>query len=148
MLRCSRSSLDKPDPDGSGCHSSTELITLDSDISANGPELPMKLSFSCAVKYNDSHIYLIAGGCDYSSNVNKVWIYNLYEGSNSSWTEGPILKDARRAHGCTVIHHEQTSWIVVAGGYETGWERLQSVEVLDPNKNEWINGENTKYILF
>ena len=40
---------------------STEFITLDTDNSVYGPALPMKIIGPCAVKFNDSHIYLIGG---------------------------------------------------------------------------------------
>ena len=44
--------------------STTELITLDSATSVSGPALPKEMYRSCAVKYNQSHIYLTGGGGD------------------------------------------------------------------------------------
>ena len=122
--------------------SSTELITLDPATSVNGPALPNELYASCAVKYNDTHIYL-AGGYDGSDWTNKVWIYNtILDAGSSSWTEGPRMNNKRGTHGCTVLHHGQSSWIVVAGGYD-GKKPVTSMEILDPNKKKWVQGENT-----
>ena len=124
--------------------SSTELITLDSATSVNGPALPNALVASCAVKYNDTHIYLTGGFVD-SDYTNKVWIHStILDAGSSSWTEGPMMNTKRGYHGCTVLNHGQKSWIVVAGGNsEIGFNLspvIKSVEILDPNKNKWIQG--------
>ena len=126
----------------SGTVSSTELITLDAATSVNGPALPNKLGASCAIKYNSSHIYL-TGGYNNSDQTNKVWIYNtILDAGSSSWTEGPRMNNKRGTHGCTVLHHGQSSWIVVAGGYD-GKKPVKRMEILDPNKKKWVQGENT-----
>ena len=122
---------------------STEFINLDSDTSINGPSLPMELDSSCAIKYNASHIYLTGGY--YSGDQqrqDKVWIFNMYDINNatSSWTEGPKMKEARAVHGCTVLHQNQKSLIVVAGGWNEAGAVL-SMEILDPLKSEWIEGK-------
>ena len=119
--------------------SSTEFITLDPATSVNGPALPKELYGSCAVKYNESHIYLTGG---YSSGyTNDVWIYNsILDAGSSSWTEGPRMNNERGYHGCIVLHHDQRSLIVVAAGWNGG-NGLKSVEILDPNKNKWVQGE-------
>ena len=120
--------------------SSTEFITLDPATSVNGPALPNELYASCAVKYNDTHIYL-TGGLDASDWTNKVWIYNtILDAGSSSWTEGPRMNNKRGTHGCTVLHHGQSSWIVVAGGYNSYGDYLKSMEILDPNTNKWVKG--------
>ena len=119
---------------------SSELITLDPATSVNGPAVG--LISSCAVKYNSSHIYLI-GGNDGSDSINDVWIYNTIL---DTWTEGPKMNKERYDHGCTVLHHEQGSWIVVAGSYNS--KASKSVEILDLNKNIWIQGENKNNIIF
>ena len=67
--------------------SSTELITLFPPTSVNGPPLPKELNDACAVKYNDTHIYL-TGGHDNSDWTNQVWIYDtILDAGSSSWTE-------------------------------------------------------------
>ena len=120
---------------GSKRLSSTELITLDPATSVNGPALPNGLSHSCAFKYNDTHIYLTGGFGD-SDWTNKVWIHStILDAGSSSWTKGPRMNHKREFHGCTVLHHGQKSWIVVAGG-----NGLKSMEILDPNKNKWVEG--------
>ena len=125
---------------GSGPLSSTELIKLDEANSVNGPALPTKLFESCAVKYNDSHIYLTGGqdAEEAGGYTSRVWIYKpIIDAGNSSWTEGPRMNIHRGDHGCTVLHYGQTSWIVVAGGIGTAYT---SMEILDPNSNKWVQG--------
>ena len=127
--------------------SSTEFITLDSSTSVNGPALPNGLSHSCAFKYNDTHSYL-TGGLDDSGITNKVLIFNtILDAGSSSWTEGPRMNHKRVFHGCTVLHHCQKTWVVVAGGFIgnqgghlDGNGPKNSVEILDPNKNKWVQG--------
>ena len=117
---------------------STELITLDPATSVNGPALPKALAGSCAVKYNDTHIYL-TGGNNGSELTNDVWIYNtIVDAGSSSWIEGPRMNIARECHGCTVLHHRQTSWVVVGGSYTNSYSKW--MEILDPNDNKWIRG--------
>ena len=125
---------------GSTRLSSTELITLDPATSVNGPAIPNELCASCAVKYNDTHIYL-TGGHNNSGFTDKVWIYNT--AGSSSWTEGPRMNDGRGYHGCTVLHHDQRSWLVLAGGLNDD-DAFKSMEILDPNKNKWVQGGNIK----
>ena len=54
------------------------------------------------------------------------------------------MKDPRAVHGCTVLHQDQKSLIVVAGGWNKAGAVL-SMEILDPTintyKSEWIKGE-------
>ena len=89
-----------------------------------------------------SHIYL-TGGHDGLGELNDVWIYNtILNAGNSSWTEGPKMNKKRNGHGCIVVHHEQKSLIVVADSDYTN--AAKSVEILDPNQNKWVQGENTK----
>ena len=126
---------------GSSFLSSTELVTLDPVTSVNGPELPNTLCCSCAIKYNDTRIYL-TGGNDGSGYTNKVWIYNtILDAGSSSWTEGPRMNNKLGTHGCSVLHHGQSSWIVVAGGYD-GKKPVKRMEILDPNEKKWVQGEN------
>ena len=123
--------------------SSTEFITLDPATPVNGPALPNALDNACAVKYNESHIYL-TGGVSSGSSTNDVWIYNsILDAGSSSWTEGPRMNNERGAHGCTILHYEKNSWVVVAGGSPSSITG-KSVEILDPNNNKWVQGENTK----
>ena len=116
---------------------STELISLDADFSVYGPSMPNELSNLCAVKYNESHIYL-TGGYNYDSGgeTNKVWIFNKV---TTAWTEGPLMINKRAWHGCTILHHEQGSWIVVSGG--TLWdeeEKLSLVMAGNQNLCKWV----------
>ena len=113
--------------------SSTEFITLDTATSVNGPTMPSGLSNACAVKYNHSHIYL-TGGWDGISWQKEVWIFDT---SSSSWNKGPRMNKGRGYHGCTVLNHEGSSWIVAAGGSSGGF----GVEILDPKENKWVKGK-------
>ena len=124
---------------------STELITLDGATSIKVPALPKELSYSCAVKYNESTIYLIGGSSDDSKRQNNVWISNiLLDAGSSSWTEGPSMNNGRGGHGCILFHHGKRSYIVVAGGDDS----FKSVEILDLKTNRWVQGENSNFPYF
>ena len=110
----------------------TEFITLGATTSVYGPPLPKFMAAACAVKYNDTHIYVTDGS--------SVWIYNTV---SSSWKEGPGMNVSRYGHGCTVLHYQQIPWLVVAASWNSG-SGSKSVEILDPNMNKWIHGENNK----
>ena len=86
--------------------------------------MPNELSNLCAVKYNESHIYLTGGYHKNSGYTNKVWIFNKV---TTAWTEGPLMINKRAWHGCTILHHEQGSWIVVSGGES----KYKTMEILD-----------------
>merc|ERR1719510_1393357 len=83
---------------------SDQTVISNTGTSVNGPPLPKKLQGSCAVKYNNSHVYLTGGahGFTVSTNEKKVWIFDV---DSSSWTEGPTMNEARNDHGCAVLHH-------------------------------------------
>ena len=130
----------------SNFHSSTELITLNAATSVNGPSLPKGLVGSCAVKYNETHIYLTGGQVGITGdNQDNVWIdNNMLESGNSSWKEGPRMNEGRYYHGCIALHYQEKIYIVVAGGRTSRTDTLKSVEILDPNTNKWVPGENSK----
>merc|ERR1712038_1410133 len=54
------------------------------------------------------------------------------------------MNNQRYGHGCTVLHHGQKSWIVVAGGPPYS----KSMEILDPNKNKYVQGPDLPYKLY
>jgi len=96
--------------------------------------LPKPVAGHCIVNLNSTHIMSI-GGYDnnYFTDVN---ILNL---NDEHWTIGPSLRKARFDHSCGKIMTEDgQEAIIVIGGYDVG----NSVEVLMPGDNEWIEGPN------
>ena len=76
-------------------------------------------------------------------NQDNVWIDNIMlESGNSSWKEGPRMNEGRYYHGCIALHYQEKIYIVVAGGRTSRTDTLKSVEILDPNTNKWVPGEN------
>ena len=97
--------------DGSNFLSSSEFITLENAVA--GPSLPYKMYLHCAVKFNESQIYVIGG--IYGDRNDYVYIFNPLD--NFSYKQGPSMNYRRRYHGCAVMHDGETSVIVSVGGY-------------------------------
>ena len=113
---------------------STEFITLDSDP-VKGPDMPEALIYHCVLKVNDTTVFLSGG---YTTS-RKTYFYNM---GDAVWSEGPDMKIPRYGHGCGLVKDRTTStlFIVVAGGYNSGY--LDTTELLPLNHGElnWIYG--------
>ena len=114
--------------------SSTEFITLDTAVS--GPNLPFEVAYHCAVKLNESHIYVI-GGYVNKQETSDVYVFNPLD--NFSYKYHSAMNYQRRLHGCAVAHVGESSIIVVAGGYKNNY--LDSVEIFDHSIGHWNIGK-------
>ena len=131
--------------DGSNYLSSSEFLTLDNAVA--GPSLPYKMGYHCAVKFNESQIYVIGGYYnDLSDRSHYVYIFNPLD--NFSYKQGPSMNYRRNGPGCAVMHDGETSVIVSAGGYgrlssqaASSNNGLNSVEILDPSLGQWNMGK-------
>ena len=126
---------------GSSAVLSTEFITLEKSVP--GPSLPKELSFVCAVKYNESQIY-VTGGYGGSVISSLVYIFNPLD--NFSYIEGPGMNYRRQAHACAMMHFGGSSAIVVTGGYgglstSSSNDYLKTVEIYDPSIGQWQMGK-------
>ena len=130
---------------GSNYLSSSEFITLENAVA--GPSLPYKIGNHCAVKFNESQIYVIGGFYgDWSDRSHYVYIFNPLD--NFSYKKGPSMNYRRLNHGCAVMHDGETSVIVSAGGHgrlssqaSSSNAYLNSVEILDLSVGQWNMGK-------
>ena len=127
--------------DDSNYLSSTELITLEKAVS--GPSLPHAVSSHCAVKFNESQIYVIGGRVN-GTYTNDVYVFNPLD--NFSYIHHSAMNYQRAFHGCAVKNDGESLVIVAAGGYgklssSFSYANLDSVEILDPSLGQWIIGK-------
>ena len=93
----------------------------------------------CAVKYSSERIFVIGGSDSNGNYLDSVWIFNPK--NNFDYITGPLLKNKRGFHGCSLMKKGQATLIVIAGGYNGNY--LSSVEILDPSNdnNQWTQGK-------
>ena len=85
--------------DGGKYLSSTEFITLEKSVT--GPILPHTMVHHCAVKFNESQIYVI-GGYAQGSNTNDVYVFNPLDNFSSKYHSD--MNYFRIKHGCAVMN--------------------------------------------
>ena len=92
----------------------------------------------CAVKLSEEEIFVI-GGFDGANRRNEVWIYDPKNEFEKK--PGPPLNTNRSYHACSTMRDGEKTLIVVAGGVETMWDEIDSVEIYDPTDNIWHSGK-------
>ena len=91
------------------------------------------------IQYDEKSIYIIGGIQNNSFNCNKTWI--LDPTNEFQIKEGPSLNKGRSCNGCAKMTVNGRTILVVAGGFGNDDGRLDSVEILDPLKNNvWTPG--------
>ena len=120
---------------GWGNGGSTEFVSKDGAV--NGPTLPEAVSYHCSVKFNDL-IYLVGGYTTTTTTTKNVWVANPSNGY--AFVQGPSMMTGRRYHSCGTMSIGSKSIIIGAGGYYPPTD-LSSVEILDPQSNQWIEGK-------
>ena len=113
---------------------STEFITTDGAV--NGPTLPEEVYGHCSIKFNDL-IYLI-GGQTSSGTTKNVWVANPSNGY--AFVQGPSMITGRYHHSCGAMSIGSTNIIIAAGGAGDAYNSGSSVEILDPQSNQWVEG--------
>ena len=109
--------------------------------------MPKAIYHRCAVKVNQSQIYLI-GGHYHEDNgggpqrTDEVYIFNPLD--NFSVIQGPSLLNAREKIQCAVMHDGDTSKIVVMGPILGGSWDSPDIEILDISQNQWKVGKKKK----
>ena len=117
----------------SGSLDSTEFVSKDEAV--NGPTLPEAVWGHCSIKLNNL-IYLVGG---YTTTPTKnVWVANPSNGY--AFVQGPSMMTGRWYHSCGTMSIGSKSIIIGAGGYEYPYH-LSSVEILDPQSNQWVVGK-------
>ena len=113
----------------------------------DGPRMPITLSGSCVVKYNDTSIYILGGNQNATrslryGNVRNVWIASISD--EITFSQGPSMLEGRFFHACGTVSFGNKNLIIVAGGMTSDKNDnvgvTSSVEILDPSTNQWVQG--------
>ena len=126
-------------------HNTSEILTQNGW--ENGlPNFPVDIFFQCMVQFNSSHIMVIAGQQNGSSNSSETFIIDT---ENGAWHEGPLLISGRHAQSCARIHRDSQSndlsSIIVVGGWNSVELDVPTTEILDQGANEWRQGPELPY---
>jgi hypothetical protein len=103
-----------------------------------GPDLPYAVFGHCLVGVNSSTA-LLCGGENSGGYLNECHYMDL---EDHSWSQGPSMMTKRSSHSCGIFKsaaHQGRNIVIAAGGYYNG-DYLDSVEMLDPTTNKWIEG--------
>ena len=111
----------------------------------DGPRIPITLSRSCVVKYNDTSIYILGGIQNYTRSLKEyndrnVWIASISD--EITFSQGPSMLQGRYFHACGTISFGNKNLIIVAGGMTSDKNSgvTSSLEILDPSTNRWVQG--------
>ena len=124
--------------------SSTEFIIQGQTNGVPGPDHPIPLYSSCAVKLSEEEIFVIGGVSGILNGMRReVWIYNPQNGFTMEW--GPPLNVARGGHSCSTMKDGDKTYIIVAGGgyypnLSFQEHTLNSTEIYDPEAKTWYLG--------
>jgi hypothetical protein len=106
--------------------------------SVQGPDLPYAVDGHCLVGVNSSTA-LLCGGYN-GQGLNEC---HYMDWEDHSWSQGPSMMTKRMLHSCGIFKsaaHQGRNIVIAAGGYNTD-DNLDSVEMLDPITNTWIEGK-------
>jgi hypothetical protein len=107
--------------------------------SVKGPDIPYAVYQYCLVGVNSSTA-LLCGGWNNGGPMNECHYMDL---EDHSWSQGPSMMTKRRLHSCGIFKsaaHQGRYIVIAAGGLYNG-ASLDSVEMLDPITNTWIEGK-------
>lgn len=62
------------------------------------------------------------------------YFYNIL---NGVWTDGPLLKEMRAQHGCSLISGKDGKPTTIIAGGSDGKKKFKSVEIYNRNLNIW-----------
>ena len=118
-------------------HSIFDYLTIDF---FTGPDLPIRITQHCTVKYNDTMVFL-TGGYQNGEESNKTWIINPTKDFESA--EGPALPNATFFHSCGKMTYENGTTVLIIAGGRSEKAFFDTVYMLDPsNAYGWIQGPN------
>ncbi len=102
-------------------------------------QFPFPIRGNCALFVNGSTVFSI-GGVNWNI---PIPINETYFVTPMTINPGPAMKVSRERHGCARIFRNSTSSdyvYIVAGGLIDGTNMTDSVEIFDPQTNEWQDG--------
>ena len=95
--------------------------------SRKGKDLPIDMYGHCTLK-GSKRKGLIGGGIQDGSVSSKTYFLNM---DTMEFTEGPRMQTARGGHGCAALHLGGKTYGIMTGGYNSGYNNLDSTEFLD-----------------
>jgi hypothetical protein len=123
---------------GNGYLQTSEFVSI-GQPSVQGPDLPYAVYGHCLVGVNSSTALLCGG---YNGRLFNECHYMDWE--DHSWSQGPSMMTKRMQHSCGIFKsaaHQGRNIVIAAGGYNDDDDDLDSVEMLDPITNTWIEGK-------
>jgi hypothetical protein len=114
----------------------SEFVSI-GQAAVKGPDLPYAVYGHCLVGVNSSTA-LLCGGYN-GGPLNECHYMDL---EDHSWSQGPSMMTKRMQHSCGIFKsaaHQGRNIVIAAGGYNGDY--LDSVELLDPTTNKWIEGK-------
>jgi hypothetical protein len=122
---------------GNGYLQTSEFVSI-GQAAVKGPDLPYAVYGHCLVGVNSSTA-LLCGGSNSGGDLNECHYMDL---EDHSWSQGPSMMTKRRRHSCGIFKsaaHQGRNVVIAAGGFNGAV--LDSVEMLDPTTNTWIEGK-------
>ena len=125
---------------GFGKKSVLEVYSTTGNCKKNFPDLPINLSFHCALNYSGG-IYCLGGlaNDDWTKVINKVYFMDL-KATNLTWQQLAPMTTNRNSFGATIFNDN----LVVAGGWN-GNTRLETVELYKSQRNIWMKVSPMKH---
>ena len=121
--------------------SSTEFLFPDGS-SQIGPEMPVSLRDHCVTILPDLRAIILGGynGDEYS---NQTYIYDFI---GQKWNIGDAMNFKRNEFGCSWFHHNalEKTVVMAAGGHDSE-NNHKSVEFLDLEMNQWLDGPDLPF---
>ncbi len=103
------------------------------------PPFPFTIAYHCMLPINSTTVMVIGGGQNRKAS-GRTFYFTL---GTESWVEGPELMTRRQEHKCAKIRRDKDSQemsLIVASGYDSRYNLISSVEVLDEGSNQWRTG--------
>ena len=108
----------------------TEIINVPESKTEDGFELPVGMSGHCSVLINFKTVMVLGG----NDGTKSTYFIDL---ETFQVTPGPEMQEARHSFGCAVFEHNQQSFVIAAGG----WQSKDSTEFFNLNSKIWSRGK-------
>ena len=104
-------------------------------------DMPLPLSGHCLIQISQNTLFLIAGKSADGPSSRTFYMHldstDWSSTGRGNWTEGPKLKHPRYLHSCGM---QGSSKVIVSGGRNENDFEMDSVESLELQATEWIEG--------
>ena len=121
----------------------TEIINVKESKVEDGFELPIGMWGHCSVLINSTTVMVLGGTNDGPDDLSNLELRSTYfiNLETSQVTKGPDMQEAREFFGCAVLKHNQQSFVIAAGGYDSDGPPKDSTEFLNLEILRWSRGK-------